>query len=58
MVSISERTYWQLVACLQAHAPADAGAREVLAALQQEVLSHGQPDRFALQGAELEMHRR
>ena len=42
MVSISEPTYQQLMACLQAHAPADAGARDVLETLQQEVWSQQQ----------------
>jgi len=42
MVCISDRTYRQLVACLQVHAPADAGAQEVLEALQQEAQFHRQ----------------
>ena len=47
MVSISDRTYQQLMTCLQAHAPADAGARDVLETLQREVQSYEQPNRLA-----------
>ncbi|PSP18118.1 MAG: hypothetical protein BRC58_04190 [Cyanobacteria bacterium QS_8_64_29] len=37
MVTIPDDTYQHLVSCLQAHAPADAGARQVLEELQRAV---------------------